>query len=93
MPNITELWAWVAHEGEDMEGIIAVEMDGPGRRTMMVPLIGADRERIVSLEAEAQTQCNRAGITVTLRRFTTMTTLQTLTPESQDKDNGPPNSD
>ena len=53
MPKITELFAFVAEDtGPDDEGVMAFSVDsfsGP----MMMPLIGADMERVESLRAIA----------------------------------------
>jgi hypothetical protein len=43
--QITELWAWVVTETDGGEGIPAIGLDNG----MVVPVIGADRERIESL--------------------------------------------
>lgn len=64
---ITELWAWIIEENGG-EGIAAIEMHIDGMPFMM-PLVGADEERIRSLEPHAKHISERTGRPVTLRRF------------------------
>jgi hypothetical protein len=67
MPQkITELWAWVSEaEGE---GVLASEMEIDGR-TMLVPLVGADRERIESYRPHALEIARLSGQAIKLMRF------------------------
>lgn len=65
---VTELWAWICTEENGGEGVAACEMEIEGVRTMM-PLVGADEERIRSLEPYAKIVADRMGRPVTLRHF------------------------
>ena len=50
MPKITELLAYVAQdEDENDEGIMAIQHPDGG----WIPLVGADRERMISLRPQA----------------------------------------
>lgn len=66
---ITELWAWVITEENGSEGVAAMEMRIDGKPWLM-PLVGADEERIRSLEPHARYAAERTGQPVALRRFT-----------------------
>ena len=58
--RIAELWAYIAAEGPgaDDEGIMSSNMGGG---PVVVPLIGADRERAASYRAEAETITKATG--------------------------------
>lgn len=65
---VTELWAWIVTEANGGEGVAACEMDF-GYGPMMMPLVGADEARILSLEPKARHVAERTGLSVQLRRF------------------------
>jgi hypothetical protein len=65
---VTEIWASIVTEKNGGEGLAAHEMDTPAGRYMM-PLVGADQERIRSLDPYALTVARITGLPVTLRRF------------------------
>lgn len=65
---VTELWAWVVTEANGGEGVAACEMPIDGAKFMM-PLIGADEERIQSLEPYARLVEQRTGMPVRLKHF------------------------
>lgn len=65
---VTELWVWVATEENGGEGVAACEMMIDGQRFMM-PLVGADEERITALQPYAMLVATRTGMPVQLRRF------------------------
>lgn len=67
--DIVELWAWIVTEENGGEGIAACEMSMQGARWMM-PLVGADLERIKSLEPQARLVEQLSGRPVQLKRFT-----------------------
>ena len=62
--KIIELAAWIATEPDGTEGICAAEVDG-----VMMPLIGADGDRIESLESIARDIAKQAGVPIELKRF------------------------
>ena len=73
---VTELWAWVITEENGGEGVAACEMPINGERFMM-PLVGADEERIRSLEPYARIVESKTGLKVHLRRFTNAEDVET----------------
>jgi len=76
MPKkIDELWAWVREDQGDGEGVLAAEMVLDGR-TMFVPFVGADRERIESYRAQAQDIARRTGRKVHLIRYSTREVIE-----------------
>jgi len=65
MPKITELWCWVAEDASpDDEGIPAVSVQG-----VMLPLIGADEDRLRSLREIAARLAKQHGKSLRLYRF------------------------
>lgn len=67
MPKITEIYAYIAQDnGPDDEGIAAHNAPGMG----WMPMIGADKERIESLEGWAKAVKDITGRPVRLVRFT-----------------------
>lgn len=61
---ITELYAWVCTEPDGSEGIPAVKVGN-----MVMPLVGADRERVESHREAAVEVANRQGFAIRLVRF------------------------
>jgi hypothetical protein len=74
--KITELWAYVSTD--DVEGIAASysrELD------MMAPMIGADKDRLISLKPEAQKIADLCGKELVLKRFQLVEdSLEVITP-------------
>lgn len=66
--KVEELWAWIITEENGGEGIAACEMALDGHRFMM-PLVGADLDRIRSLQPQAYLVAQRTGLPVQLKRF------------------------
>ena len=62
--KIIELAAWIATEPDGTEGICAAEVDG-----VMMPLIGADADRIESMEGIARRIAATAGLPIQLKHF------------------------
>ena len=60
-----ELYAWVAEDSDDSEGIVVVNLPGVG----WVPAIGADRARIENYREQAQVVAHNAGCPVRLEVF------------------------
>jgi hypothetical protein len=78
MPKtITELWAWVAIEPDGGEGVMGSEMMIDGR-TMFVPLVGADRERIESYRGHAEKIAGLSGCKVKLMRYSEAQEIERL---------------
>jgi hypothetical protein len=77
MPDkITTLYAFVATEQDGTDGIPACCVGD-----MYFPLVGADKERITSLEPAAQDAANKTGNPVRLVRFHQMEVLRTIEPQ------------
>ena len=74
---ITEIWAWVCEETPGSEAIPATLVFDPEAR--IVPLIGADRDRIESWRAAAVATRIATARPVRLVRFTTREVVETLT--------------
>jgi len=83
--RIEELWAWVSLDPVDnQEGVIGVEMRDPlGRpdRTVFVPMVGADRERIESYRSYVENIVKTTGVPARLIRYAKVDEeLEILTP-------------
>jgi hypothetical protein len=74
--KITEIFAWICVEPDGGDGIPAIE--APWDRSMMLPLIGSDRERIESLRPWAEDVARRMGLPVRLVRFSCAEELEQL---------------
>lgn len=70
MMKIEKLYAWIATEKDGSEGIPAI-MAGNG---MILPLVGADMERIESFREHAES----TGLPTKLVCFDNMTILETI---------------
>lgn len=78
MPKIDRILAYVvADKNEDDEGIPALH----GAHGMVVPMIGADEVRMLSLMPEAQEVANRLGKPVKILRFTQFEVVGTVEPQ------------
>lgn len=75
MAVIREFYAYVAEERPGEEGLIAYQMGDT-----MMPLIGADLERMASLQPYAEAAGRMQNVPVRLVRFTKRTVIQTWTP-------------
>lgn len=73
--KIKELWAYVATESDGTEGVC-------GWRTSsgMVPLIGADKERVVSMRPRAADVARQSGVPIKLVKFSTREDIETIEP-------------
>lgn len=79
--RITEIYAFIAIDPrDDNEGIPAISGPWQDGQEVMMPLVGADRERIISLLSLAQDLCTRSGKPMRLVRFSQMEILETLKP-------------
>ena len=79
MPKIEKLYAYIAHEKEDPddEGVTAFLVPGMG----WMPMVGADKARMMSLKQKAQEIANTMGQKITLAEFNNKTVLETIEPE------------
>ncbi len=73
MPKITELYAFIAEEGPDDEGIVAMKIGDN-----WVPMVGADMDRIDSLKPIATKIANHYGKKITLAKFSTRTDVEVI---------------
>lgn len=71
--TIDAIYAWVATEPDGGEGVCATDIGG-----IMMPLIGADRERIESLRRHADSISALTGCPVRLVRFSRRDDLEVL---------------
>lgn len=68
--TIDALYAWVATAPDGGEGVCGASMPSPiDGRMMMVPLVGADLDRVKSLRDYAETTRKLTGYPVRLVRF------------------------
>lgn len=76
--KVDELWAWVSVDPTDQnEGVIAFNSPvGP------MPMVGADRERMMSMRKFAEQTVQKSGIEVKLLRFTKRSEIEVLKPKS-----------
>lgn len=82
MPKITELWAWCVEDedGKGGEGIPAINSTLEGEPYLM-PLVGADAERMLSFRVIAQDIATRTGKSLQLRRATALEVIETVHPK------------
>ena len=79
MPKITELYAWVmADKDVNDEGVPAIKLGD-----MAMPLMGADRQRAVSLRATAQDIADQLGKPIKLVRSTSLEVVEILNPRNR----------
>lgn len=79
MLRIEQMYAFVALDPEDdTEGIIGFQA-APGPSGMM-PMVGADMERVDDLRPMAQAIATRTGLQVRLLRFEVRTELEVIEP-------------
>ena len=77
--SIDALYAWVATEPDGGEGLCAASLPSPvNGRMMMMPLIGADLDRIKSLRDYAEMTRKLTGYPVRLVRFSRRDDLEVL---------------
>ena len=74
-PKIGELFAFIAEEGPEDEGIVAMMV---GDKWM--PMLGADMKRIESLRPIAQKIATIHGQKIILAKFTTRTNIEEIKP-------------
>lgn len=70
--TISELWAWLAGPVED-EGVVAVT-----HGELVIPLVGADRERIESYRGEVEQLRRNTGAQIRLVRWGVREVLEEL---------------
>ena len=76
MPLIEEIWAYVVTESPGEEGIPAVS----GTGGMVIPLVGADGERMQSYRPHAVSIAADMGKQVKLVRFSNMEVIAVFDP-------------
>lgn len=77
MPRVTELYAYViADADEDDEGVPAFDASG-----MMMPMMGADRDRAYDLRPMARLLATRHGKPIKLIRSTGIEVVEVIEPE------------
>jgi hypothetical protein len=74
--DISRIYAWIARDADGIEGVVA----SPMRGGMILPLVGADMERVTSLEMLARAAGVARGVPVTLVRFERAETTRTIWP-------------
>lgn len=74
--RITALHAFLAHDGDDDEGVIAAPAEGG----VMMPLVAADEDRLRSMRPVAERIARAMGQQVRLVRFTQREDLETIDP-------------
>lgn len=79
---IDELWAWVSLGPDGDEGLLAAPTLGPGS---LVPLVGADKERMESLRPLAQAMADAFGVNANLLRFSSRELLEHLEPDRPER--------
>jgi len=75
--NIDEVWAFVAIDKDNTEGIVGAVIGG---RSM--PLVCASKDLVDKMRPIAQEAANQRGCKVLLKRFTTMTVVETIVPRT-----------
>lgn len=75
MPKITELFAFIAEDGPEDEGIVAMKVGD-----MMMPMVGADMERVESLREIAVHIGKIYNQKIILAKFTVRTDLEEIMP-------------
>ncbi len=76
MPRITEVFAFIAEEGPENEGIVAMMV---GDKWM--PMLGADMKRMESLRPIAQKIAGIHGQKITLAKFTNRVHIEDIVPQ------------
>lgn len=72
--KVDEIWAWVSVDPADKnEGVISFNSQvGP------MPMVGADKDRMMSMRPLAEQIAKNSGIEVKLLRFTTRSEIETI---------------
>ena len=76
MPKITELFAFIAEDGPEDEGIVAMTVGD-----MLMPMVGADMDRVESLRPIAENIARIYSQKIILAKFTIRTDLEEITPK------------
>lgn len=74
MSKITELYAFIAEEGPDDEGVVAMKLGDT-----WLPMVGGDMNRMESLRPVATEIADRTGQRITLAKFSTRTDVEVIT--------------
>lgn len=73
--KITEMFAFIATEKDGTEGILGFQTDNG----VMMPLVGADMDRVDSVKGFAKLIGQHAGCNVTLAKFSIRENLEVIT--------------
>lgn len=73
--KITEMWAWVVTEADGGEGVPASNRIMPGH---FIPLVGADEERVRSMQPHARGIADMMGLPLKLVRFTSLEVVEVI---------------
>lgn len=71
--KVTEIWAWVMTEPDGEEGIPAFYSPSLG---MMLPCVGSDSERVLSLREVVTEIAAMRGLPLKLLKFTSMEVIE-----------------
>jgi hypothetical protein len=83
--RITEMYAFVCLDpAEDVEGIPAIEGPFLDGKEVMMPLVAADKERLMSIMELAKRLVAQSGKSMRLVRFHQAETLEYFTPPSSE---------
>jgi hypothetical protein len=75
--KIDQLYAWIATEADGSEGVAAHSIGAMG----LVPLVGADKERMESLRPYAESVARMTGRPIELKVFGKGTVIDRIEPE------------
>ncbi len=75
--KITELYAWVCTDKDGDEGLLAFQHKG-----IMMPMVGADRDRIESLRSTAIDIAKLESVPLKLMKFSTAEILENYPAQS-----------
>ena len=73
MPKINELYAFIAEEGIDDEGVVAMKLE-----SNWLPMVGSDMDRMISLKPIATKIANLTGKNITLAKFSIRTDMEVI---------------
>ena len=75
MPKITEMYAFIAEDSHEDEGIVAMKVGN-----MMMPMVGGDMARIESLRPIAENIARIYGQKIILVKFTNRIDIEEIKP-------------
>ncbi len=75
-PKITELFAFIAEDGPEDEGIVAMMLGDK-----WIPMVGADMARMDSLRPVAEKIAGRHGQKIIIAKFTNRVHIEDIVPQ------------